>query len=167
MELATQKCTCLSQSLEPTNSTSTAEREVLRNVRQKSEVSCICFSWGSFVVILAVLGVVGSSWGGRERSRAVLGRPLVAVMPREGYLGAFLDRPGSSRWFFGSPWGPMRAPKRSLKTTKKQCENRCKKRWHVATVVRPTWGDLGPMLVPSWATRRVKIVLSPRAGLIF
>ena len=51
---------------------------------------------------------------------------------------------------FGPPWGPKRAPKRSLKTTKKRCENRCKIRCHVTTVLRPTWGDLGQILVPSW-----------------
>ena len=48
------------------------------------------------------------------------------------------------------PGGPKRAPKRSPKTTKKRSENRCKKRSHVRTVSRPTWGDLGPILVPSW-----------------
>ena len=51
---------------------------------------------------------------------------------------------------FGPPRGPKRAPKRSPKTTKKRSENRCKKRSHVRTVSRPTWGDLGPILVPSW-----------------
>ena len=83
-----------------------------------------------------------------------MGRPLLAATPRVRYLGRFLDRPGGQGALlgsiFGSPWGPKRAPKRSPKTTKKRSENRCKKRSHVRTVLRPTWGDLGPILVPSW-----------------
>ena len=105
---------------------------------------------GRLVSFLVVLGGVWSFWGGLERSRAVLGRPLVAATPRVRYLGRFLNRPGGPRWIFGSPWGPKRAPKRSPKTTNKRSENRCQKRSHVRTVSRPTWGDLGPILVPSW-----------------
>ena len=55
------------------------------------------------------------------------------------------------------PGGPKRAPKRSPKTTKKRFENRCQKRPHVRTVSRPTWGDLGPILVPSWGQEGQKL----------
>ena len=83
---------------------------------------------GSFLVVLGVVwchfwsswGLFGVPGGGLERSRAVLGRPLVAATPRVRYLGRFLNRPGGPRWIFGSPWGPKRAPKRSPKTTKKR-----------------------------------------------
>ena len=61
---------------------------------------------------LVVLGVVWSSWGGLERSRAVLARPLVAATPRVRYLGRFLDRPGGPR---GAQNGAQRRPKSDLK----------------------------------------------------
>ena len=95
---------------------------------------------------MVLLGGVWSFWGGLERSRAVLGRPLVAAMPRMRYLGRFLNRPGGPKWIFGPPWGPKGTPKRSPNTTKKRSQNRCKKRSHARTVLRPTWADLGASL---------------------
>ena len=57
---------------------------------------------------------------------------------------------------------PKSIPKRSKIETKNQDEkNRSK------TILDPSWGDLGPSWVPSWADLDLKIVLSPSVALVF
>ena len=66
-----------------------------------------------------------------------------------------------------SPFGrPKRHQNRSQNDQKskrkiKRQKNRSK------TILDPSWGDLGPSWVPSWADLDPKIVLSPRAALVF
>ena len=75
--------------------------------------------------------------------------------------------PGRSWIDFWLHLGREKGAKTEPKTTKNQSKNRLKKRSHFRTVLRPSWGDLGSILAPSWRPRRVKIVLSPRVALIF
>ena len=88
---------------------------------------------------LVVLGVVWSSWGGLERSRAVLGRPLVAATPRVRYFGRFLDRRGAQEGAKTEPKDDQKAILKSMQKTL-ACYNGLK------TDLGRSWADVGAIL---------------------
>ena len=136
-------------------------------------------SWGSFWVIFGRLGgrfgLLGRSWGALGRSWRLLERSWGELTVRRGapqksraLLSRFLDPSWAPK---GSQDGaqdetrrPQDDPRGSQdesKTNKNRSQNCLKKRSRFRTVLRPSWGDLGPILAPSWDPRKVKIVLSP------
>ena len=90
--------------------------------------------------------------------------------PNQDDLGTVLDRPRADFQAQACPWGtiweaktaPKSIPKRSKIEAKNQDEKKRSK-----TILDPSWGDLGPSWVPSWADLDLKIVLSPRVALVF
>ena len=122
---------------------------------------------GSFWVVLgrlgALLGHFWSSWGVFGGLLAVLGRSWGVLTRQEGCditLGPLLID-------FWTHLGCQKGTQNGAQDDQKSIKNRLKKRSRFRTILRRSWGDLGPILVPSWEPRRVKIVLSPKAGLIF
>ena len=66
----------------------------------------------------------------------------------------------------GAIWEAKTAPKSIPKRSKIEAKNQDEKN-RSKTILDPSWGDLGPSWVPSWADLDLKIVLSPRAALVF
>ena len=129
-----------------------------------------CFgraSWGIFGpsegVRQGILGPPEGSGGHLGRSWAVLGRSWSDILSSS-IFDRFFDRFWSPK---GCPKEGIWGPKTVLKTTKNRSKDHVEKRSRFRSLLRPSWGDLGPILASSWDLRRVKIVLSPRAGLIF
>ena len=58
------------------------------------------------------------------------------------------------------------APKSIRKRSKIEAKNQDEKN-RSKTILDPSWGDLGPSWVPSWADLDLKIVLSPSVALVF
>ena len=67
---------------------------------------------------------------------------------------------------WGSIWEAKTAPKSIPKRSKIERKIKTKKK-RSKTILDPSWGDLEPSWVPSWADLDPKIVLSPRAALVF
>ena len=125
-------------------------------------------SWGSFWALGVVLE---RSWGVLEALGAVLA-PVDGQGCREPKIPPVLDR------FLDPSWAPKRSQDGAQDETRRpqddprgrqdgtqddqnRSKNRLQKRSLLRTVLRPSWGDLGPILASSWDLRRVKIVLSP------
>ena len=66
----------------------------------------------------------------------------------------------------GSIWEAKSAPKSIPKRSKIEAKNQDEKK-RSKTILDPSWGDLGPSWVPSWADLDLKIVLSPSVALVF
>ena len=69
----------------------------------------------------------------------------------------------SSRAPLGSHFGSQNRSENDTKSKRKfkRPKHRSK------TILDPSWGDLGPSWVPSWADLDLKIVLSPSVALVF
>ena len=70
----------------------------------------------------------------------------------------------------GASGAPFRRPKRHQNRSQNDQNSMWKfksQKKRSKTILGPSWGDLGPSWVPSWADLDLKIVLSPRAGLVF
>ena len=148
--------------------------------------------WASFWVVLGVVwSHFGSSWGSFWVLGVVLGRSWGVL----GALGAALgavdgqERRGSNFGpVLGRFWDPSWVPKRSpdgaqdetlrpqdgprgrqdgTQDDQDKSKHRVQKRLCLRTISRPSWGDLRPILASSWDLRRVKILLSPWAALVF
>ena len=99
---------------------------------------------------------LGGSWRPLGTSWAVLGRHpsiFVVLKPTRPAGGPDGLRKGTQH---GTPNATQNGPKSNTKTKTKTSRYR-----------RPSWSDLRAILGRSWATPISKIVLSPRAGLIF
>ena len=69
-----------------------------------------------------------------------------------------------------SPLGCHLGGQIGTKTDKKDAKTKRKfksQKNRSKTILDPSWSDLGPSWAPSWADLDLKIVLSPRAGLVF
>ena len=72
--------------------------------------------------------------------------------------------------YLHTPGGPFGRPNRHQNGTKNDPKTKRKfkrQKRRSKTILDPSWGDLGPSWVPSWADLDLKIVLSPRAALVF
>ena len=132
---------------------------------------------GFFVVLGGLWGVLAASWGIGGASWGVLAaswRVLAASWGLFGASWAVLGRHGSifvvfssTRWGAGAQRLPKRDPtwhpKWEQKRTKIDIKNEDEKRHSL----RSSSSDLGAILGRSWAASISKIVLSPRAGLVF
>ena len=91
--------------------------------------------------------------------------------PNQDDLWIVLDQPQGVQPQFGvTPGVPFGRPKRHQ--TRSQNDQKSKRKIKTnknrsKTILDPSWGDLGPSWVPSWADLDPKIVLSPRAALVF
>ena len=63
--------------------------------------------------------------------------------------------------------GGQNATKIDPKTIQNRSEKSRGKQKRSKTILDPSWGDLGPSWVPSWADLDLKIVLSPSVALVF
>ena len=63
--------------------------------------------------------------------------------------------------------GSKRGPRWSQKSTPNRPKSKTKTMRKTSRSRRPSWSDLGGILGRSWATPISKIVLSPRAGIVF
>ena len=63
--------------------------------------------------------------------------------------------------------GGQNGTKTDPKTIKNRSDKSRGKKHRSKTILEPSWGDLGPSWVPSWADLDLKIVLSPSVALIF
>ena len=117
---------------------------------------CACFSYvffavggclGSFLVVLGVVlgllgglgGSFGRSWGVLERSSRRLTVRAVVKTICPPHLVRFWIHLGTPRRNQNDP-----------KTTKNRSQNRLEKRLRFTSILRRSWGDLGPILAPSW-----------------
>ena len=101
-------------------------------------------------VVLGILGALGASFWG---SWAVFGRLESVLKAVDGIKSAQtqqapnLQRPSVG---FELQLGPPRGSQNDPKTNKNRSKNRLEKRSRFRTVLRSSWGDLGPILAPSW-----------------
>ena len=125
-------------------------------------------SWGSFWALGVVLG---RSWRVLEALGAVLA-PVDGQGCRGSKIPPVLDRFLDPSWVpkgtqdrgQDETWRPQDDPRGRQDGTQddqNRSKNRLRKRSLLRTVLRPSWGDLGPILASSWDLRRAKIVLSP------
>jgi len=136
---------------------------------------CLGDRVGSSLVVLKVFWHhLWSSWESFWVFRVVLGRFLAVLGVLEAVLvrvdaperGPPIYRPLWS-WFLDPSWvlkgcqdgakdetlgleTTQEADKTAHKTTKNRTENRLQKRSRLRVVLRPSWGDLGPILAPAW-----------------
>ena len=111
---------------------------------------------GSWVILggsLALLGGLGCLLGGSWSILGAHGSTFVVLGSTRRSAGSELGRFGDPRW---SQKSTPNRPKSKTKTMRKTSRSR-----------RPSWSDLGGILGRFWATPISKIVLSPRAGLVF
>ena len=111
---------------------------------------------GSWVILggsLALLGGLGCLLGGSWSILGAHGSTFVVLGSTSPSARSELGRFGDPRW---SQKSTPNRPKSKTKTMRKTSRSR-----------RPSWSDLGGILGRSWATPISKIVLSPRAGLVF
>ena len=90
--------------------------------------------------------------------------------PNQDDLGTVLDPPRAESRSIGVSWGSIweakTAPKSIRKRSKIEAKNQDEKN-RSKTILDPSWGDLGPSWVPSWADLDLEIVLSPSVALVF
>ena len=86
--------------------------------------------------------------------------PKTVLDASKGRLAQFARTPGSP---FGRPNRHQNGTKNDPKTKRKIKSQKKRSK----TILDPSWGDLGPSWVPSWDDLDPKIVLSPRAALVF
>ena len=103
-----------------------------------------------------VFGGLGRSWVRLGRLLGHLGHPWVDFLVLSSLGRAEARNLGSKRGPRWSQKSTPNRPKSKTKTMRKTSRSR-----------RPSWSDLGGILGRSWATPISKIVLSPRAGLVF
>ena len=137
----------------------------------------------SFLVVIGVvldhfwssLGSFWPSWGALGGPWRLLKRSWGELTPQGGappiyapLLDRFLDPSwvpkGGQDGAQDETWRPQDDPRGRQDGTQddqNRSKNRLQKRSLLRTVLRPSWGDLGPILASSWDLRRVKIVLSP------
>ena len=109
---------------------------------------------GSFLVVLGVvLGILGAlgasfwgSWAVFGRLESVL-KAVDGIKSAQTQQGPFHWRPNAG---FELQLGPPRGSQNDPKTNKNRSKNRLEKRSRFRTVLRSSWGDLGPILAPSW-----------------
>ena len=109
---------------------------------------------GSFLVVLGVvLGILGAlgasfwgSWAVFGRLESVL-KAVDGIKSAQTQQSANLQRPSVG---FELQLGPSRGSQNDPKTNKNRSKNRLEKRSRFRTVLRSSWGDLGPILAPSW-----------------
>ena len=91
--------------------------------------------------------------------------------PNQDDFKTVLDPQGPSKPQFGvTPGAPFGRPNRHQNGTKNDPKSKRKfkrKKNRSKTILDPSWGDLGPSWVPSWADLDLKIVLSPSVALVF
>ena len=109
------------------------------------------------------MGLLG---GLLEGLGGLLGRlgPSWAVLGRHASIFVVLS---STRWAGARNLCRFGSPKRSQKGTQNASKSKTKSKTKTSRSRRPSWNDLRAILGRSWATPISKIVLSPRAGIVF
>ena len=106
-----------------------------------------------------------------EKDDSVDGEPdKTKKGPNQDDLGTVVDLPRAESRSIRVSWGSIldakTAPKSIRKRSKIEAKNQDEKN-RSKTILDPSWGDLGPSWVPSWADLDLKIVLSPSVALVF
>ena len=91
--------------------------------------------------------------------------------PNQDDFKTVLDAPkGPEHRYLRTPRAPFGRPNRHQNGTKNDAKTKRKfkrQKNRSKTILDPSWGDLGPSWVPSWADLDLKIVLSPSVALVF
>ena len=106
-----------------------------------------------------------------KRAKEAIPNDKTTREPNQDDFRTVLDRQkGPDHRYLRTPRAPFGRPNRHQNGTKNDAKTKLKfksQKNQSKTILDSSWGDLGPSWVPSWADLDLKIVLSPRAALVF